>query len=439
MVKERLGGRRIGVRICVVALLAAALAIIAGGCGKQAADGGVCASCHEGTSPGIVGQWKNSAHSKASVTCIDCHRAKEGDPDAFSHNGELIATIVSPSDCAGCHQNEEQQFTASYHAKAAQFIGSLDNFLGEAVEGTPAANSGCKQCHGSTVKVTENGRLDPATWPNTGMGRVNPDGSKGSCTACHARHDFSKSQAREPDNCGKCHMGPDHPQIEIYEESKHGILFKANRDEMNLDSASWVVGKDYSAAPTCATCHMSATPNQPVSHDVGARISWTLRPVISTKLPEWETRRGSMKDVCNQCHAGAYTDNFYNQFDDAVNLYNTKFAAPAKSVMDELTNEGLVTKTPFDDTIEWTYYELWHHEGRRARHGASMMGPDYTQWHGFYEVAKHFYNKFLPEAEALKPGVTARILEDPYHKWAKGLSKEEMQKLLEFYQQRYGE
>ena len=23
---------------------------------------------------------------------------------------------------------------------------------------------------------------------------------------------------------------------------------------------SWIVGKDYTAAPTCATCHMSATP-----------------------------------------------------------------------------------------------------------------------------------------------------------------------------------
>jgi len=30
-----------------------------------------------------------------------------------------------------------------------------------------------------------------------------------------------------------------------------------------------------------------------------------------------------------------------------------------------------------------------------------MMGPDFTQWHGFYEVAKHFYTKFIPEAEDL--------------------------------------
>ena len=38
-----------------------------------------------------------------------------------------------------------------------------------------------------------------------------------------------------------------------------------------------------------------------------------------------------------------------------------------------------------------------HHQvGRRARHGASMMGPDYTHWHGMYEVSKHYYTEFLP-------------------------------------------
>src|SRR5205814_10707854 len=83
---------------------------------------------------------------------------------------------------------------------------------------------------------------------------VNPDGSRGTCAACHGRHGFSSALARQPDNCGKCHMGPDHPQAEINAESKHGIQFRANIAKMNLDSKSWIVGKDYSAAPTCATC-----------------------------------------------------------------------------------------------------------------------------------------------------------------------------------------
>jgi len=30
-----------------------------------------------------------------------------------------------------------------------------------------------------------------------------------------------------------------------------------------------------------------------------------------------------------------------------------------------------------------------------------MMGPDYTHWHGTYEVAKHFYSDFIPELQEL--------------------------------------
>jgi hypothetical protein len=398
-----------------------------------------CISCHKSNSPGIVGQWRFSKHGKNGIGCYDCHKAENSDVDAFEHYGESIATIVSPKDCGQCHEQQEQEFTASHHSKAAQFIGSLDNMLGVAVEGAPAAILGCQQCHGSVVKVLEGGKLDPATWPNTGVGRVNPDGSKGSCTACHPRHDFSRAQVRQPENCGRCHMGPDHPQIEIYKESKHGILYMANKPRMNMESDSWVVGEDYNAAPTCVTCHMGATPSNPSTHDVGARISWTLRPVISTKLPEWAKRRYAMKDVCFQCHTPAFVDNFYTQFDGAVELYNNKFAKPSKAVMDELYNDGLLTKTPFDEKIEWTFFELWHHEGRRARHGASMMGPDYTQWHGFYEVAKNFYTEFLPEAEELKPGIAETALTGEYHKWKKGLNEEEMRDLIEFYKDRYGQ
>ncbi|MEK7817623.1 MAG: hypothetical protein AAB281_05145, partial [Actinomycetota bacterium] len=80
-------GRGIFVKVFLMILFAAALTLIAAGCGEEKADGGVCASCHESITPGIVGQWKDSAHSKSNVACIDCHRAREGDPDAFSHNG----------------------------------------------------------------------------------------------------------------------------------------------------------------------------------------------------------------------------------------------------------------------------------------------------------------------------------------------------------------
>ncbi|MBM3335258.1 cytochrome C552, partial [Candidatus Sumerlaeota bacterium] len=225
----------------------------------------------------------------------------------------------------------------------------------------------------------------------------------------------------------------------IYEESKHGIMFAAWREKMALGADKWIVGQTYTAAPTCATCHMAATPTQPSTHDVGLRIAWTLRPLLSRRQENWEAKRNDMISVCQECHAKTWVGNYFTMYDSAVELWNTKFAAPASAIMDELKKAGKITATPFDDAIEWTFYELWHHEGRRARMGASMMGPDFTQWHGFYEVAKHFYTKFLSEAEALLPGVTNAALQMPEHAWKKGMSPEQIKQMLDFYQQRYGQ
>jgi len=260
---------------------------------------------------------------------------------------------------------------------------------------------------------------------NTGIGRLNLDGSKGSCTACHSRHDFSPRRARQPENCGKCHLGPDHPQKEIYEESKHGIAFRDMKDEMNLNAPNWILGADYAAAPTCATCHMSGNLRNGgrITHDPGERISWTNRPPVSVAMdtdinhgivtsqdPEvrrslitdtWTQKRDRMKDVCSHCHTTDYVNSFYQQYDELVVLYNEKFAKPGLQIMAALLENELRTATEFDEEIEWSWFYLWHHEGRRARHGASMMAPDYTHWHGMFEVAERFYMAVIPQAREL--------------------------------------
>ncbi len=382
-----------------------------------------CIECHVTETNGIYQEWGTSKHFRGNVGCYECHGAEKGDADAFDHEGHLISIIVSPKDCSRCHANEVKEFDESHHAKAGMILGSLDNFLADIVEGnwefyggSALTVSGCQQCHGSVVEVNEDGTLTPASWPNTGMGRMNPDGSVGACTACHQRHAFSAEQARRPENCGKCHLGPDHPQKEIYEESKHGIAYQAHEDDLNMDSAKWVLGEDYTAAPTCATCHMSAVRTKdgeliPVTHDVGLRISWnnrppkSIRPEISDKKlglekmakVSWETRRANMTRVCTVCHNTNYVNNFYVQYDGVIDLYNSKFAEPGIEIMALLYENQLITSQKFDEIVEWTWWEIWHHEGRRARHGVSMMAPDYTHWHGLYEVAKHWYSKFIPE------------------------------------------
>jgi hydroxylamine dehydrogenase len=214
---------------------------------------------------------------------------------------------------------------------------------------------------------------------------------------------------------------------------------------MNLGAKHWVVGEAYSAAPTCATCHMSATKNQKASHNPGKRISWTLRPVVSKRQENWEEKKRAMVDVCGNCHAPDWIAGHYTQYDDAVALYNEKFAKPAKKIMDALKQAKLVSATPFDDKLEWTYFYLWHHEGRRARMGASMMAPDYTQWHGFFEVAERFYMEFIPEAKEAAHGypevetVIASVLDMEEHGWKKEMSAAEMERVKAFYKRRYGQ
>ena len=515
-----------------------------GGYPSITAENASCVSCHGrdektgklGRTPGVVAQWAESVHAQRDVGCMDCHSGRytagefegEAKPYAWTHEGTLMSSIVTPLDCAECHPRETVEFSASHHNTAAMFIGSLDNFLGSFVEGKAAAVMGCQQCHGSPVKLTktfedgskfrldmeaissqaigklkaagkdprkskdaleaEMGRLiaaaykphegkksttrvaiDSDTWPNSGVGRFNPDGSLGTCNACHSRHSFSKALARQPDNCGKCHMGPDHPQIEVYNESKHGVAYRNRLAEMNLDHPEWVVGRDYSAAPTCSTCHMSAYiydgELHPATHDVGLRISWTLRPVISTKTEShsatlnedgevvrftlgWKEKRQNMQEVCSACHEQTHIENFYKQFDGLVDLYNNKFAAPAQELMNLVKAEKLIrADVPFGSKLEWIYFELWHHEGRRMRHGAAMMGPDYTHWHGSYEVAKHFYFEFLPSVEELARehknqkvlDAVAKLRDRKEHSWLKGLSPEQRRNMLDFYESRYGQ
>jgi hypothetical protein len=404
-------------------------------------------TCHKEKSPGLYNQWYMSKHSSHNVTCLDCHRADKGESDAFLHYDAYIATLVTPKDCGACHEKAAEQVENSYHAHAGEILESADAYLAHVAAGEPVAMTGCESCHGAKVKIDPDSpnKLSKKSWPNSGIGRINPDGSKGSCNACHTRHSFSVAQARQPEACSKCHLGPDHPQKEVYEESKHGNAYFTNVDKMNIDDDSWIVGVDYFEAPTCATCHMSATPNMPVTHDVGERIAWTLRPPVSKNKDNWQAKRDNMMKVCINCHGQTFAAGHFYQFDAVVRLYNEKFAKPATELMN-LVRERKLLENPasFSNEIEWIYWELWHHEGRRARHGAAMMGPDYTWWHGIYEVAHHFYFKMIPEAKKFHDAevdawIDKLLTEDEMHAWLKketsGLKEDirsgQMQKIYE--------
>jgi len=477
-----------------------------------------CITCHLKENKSLVMQWENSPHAAAKegqVSCYNCHAANKGDELGYMHEGAFIKAILSPEDCRACHVPETEQMEKSHHATAGEIMASLDNMLAEVVGGMPGnkanMHSGCWQCHGSVVAVKrdKNGKplrtktdaplMNYETWPNTGIGRINPDGTKGSCMACHSKHTFRASTARQPENCGKCHLGPDHPQKEIYEESKHGIAYYASQREpgqngMNImKDGKWVLGDDYYSAPTCSSCHMGSFVklNGSVAentHNVGDRISWNLRAPISSKLNRvvftdgfvtdiageippragqkvnaktyvragdklkkvvaektikevipWKERRATMQEVCKSCHGVNQTNGFYKQFDELVVLYNEKFAKPGKKIVDMLKKDGLWKNTGFQHKLGYTWFEVWHHEGRRARMAAAMSAPDYTHWHGMYEIGRNFYHEFLPEVQELADHggkgekykkVIEKLLAKPEHVWTRTGGSAETMKLI---------
>jgi len=385
-----------------------------------------CIECHKKENPGIFADWAHSRHASANITCLDCHKAEAFDPDVdqahykqYEHADTKwgikeykvpITADVSPKDCSRCHPDEAKQYARSKHANTLEIVWKVDPWFKKGMASDNERRTGCLQCHGSVLKMKD-GKLDPATWPTVGVGRINLDGSRGSCTSCHTRHRFSVAEARKPEACGQCHLGPDHPQIEIFEESKHGDIYKSYGDKYNWDAApgTWTAGVDY-RGPTCASCHMSGGASVLTTHDVTERLSWelqaplTVRPQNFKPFPSktnWKVERQKMQAICIQCHTKSWVKNRYAFLDKSVEEYNDVYFKPAKKMLKELYAKGLLDKSRyFDETPEWNFYELWHHEGRRARMGTAMMGQDYTWWHGFYEVKK-VYNKFMEESRDL--------------------------------------
>jgi hydroxylamine dehydrogenase len=379
------------------------------------AEGKACITCHRQVTPGQVADWKVSRHAHAGISCIDCHQVAEDSPMATRHaNVEdtpvYVSSLVSPAVCGRCHVDAKAQFDASGHFRAYRQIIPKDSLhaLIQVHEGQSipelqdAPNeTGCMQCHGTRIELDEDNRPTPETWPNNGMGNIYPDGSTGSCNACHSRHKFDIAEARHPNACASCHLGPDHPNIEIFNNSKHGHIYNTEGNQWEWGTApdAWEPG-DY-RAPTCATCHMSGIGELSVTHNVSERLYWNLwakeskvrgsDDVLSPLLGDGPAGRKKMKSVCANCHSSRHTDGFFAQGDKAVRLYNEGYYAPATKMLEELKEKNLLKDNPWTDEFQITYYYLWHHEGRRARQGAMMGAPDYAHWHGFFELQQDLY------------------------------------------------
>jgi len=350
-----------------------------------------CVFCHRIQTPGIVVQFGYSKMAAAGNTCRDCHEVESTHPEAEPHQGIYRISRPTPLMCQSCHQIEVEQFYQSRHSLPAyvamvgtQTLSPEHLAMYESIpeggyapdkgrnalyflEGPEITRFACEGCHS--------------------IGRPNTDGSVGQCQDCHQRHIFSLEQARKPETCNACHIGPDHPQWEIYQESGHGIAYAVDGHNWNWDASSnSITARDMPAA-TCATCHHSAFGSVEATHDHGERLSWYLFASISERRPNWQENQLRMQKVCLQCHNPYFITEFYTDADKATEAVND-WVVESNDILAGLKSKGLLTDAPFDEPFDFVHFDLWHHWGRTTKFGAWMQGPDYSQWHGAYEVLR---------------------------------------------------
>ncbi len=463
-----------------------------------------CLGCHESTTPGIVSDWKNSRMSQNTpaearkkpelekrvsfagipenladtvVGCAECHSmAPEKHADTFDHWGAEVYTVVTPEDCAACHPAERKEFTENIMSEAygnltenplyASMITAATGPLKfdgmklsqEEPAGRTNADS-CLSCHGTRLEVEQTEKRETSMgpmkfpvirgWPNQGVGRINPDQSRGNCSACHPRHRFSIETARKAETCSQCHKGPDVPAYKVYSVSKHGNIYNAqkNSGKWDFSAVPWTVGKDMEA-PTCATCHMSlvTTEDNRVlaerTHRMNNRLAWRIfglpyahahplspdTTVIRNKdglpLPTafdgteakdflisqqaMEKRNLAMQEVCRGCHSTGWIKGHFARLEHTIAETNAQ-TLTATRILQKAWEKGAATGPsegggPFDETIERMWTETWLFYANSTRFASAMGGADYGVFaQGRWYLTKNIHQ--MMELLKLKEGI----------------------------------
>jgi hypothetical protein len=443
-----------------------------------------CLDCHRMIHPGIVAEWQKSHHAEMTVQqalqkpalerrvsvsqapdsfastvvgCAECHTQNpEKHKDTFEHAGYRVHTVVTPEDCSTCHPTEARQFSLNLMSHAygnlrgnpiyhdlAQVVNGIQSLGDKRISFSPPDKEtnldSCYSCHGSVVEMqgietrdTVLGEMDLpilSGWPNQGVGRINPDGSKGACTACHTRHQFSIEMARKPYTCSQCHKGPDVPAYPVYQVSKHGNKYFSHNQDWNFEAVPWTVGKDF-GAPTCATCHISLLVNMDGevvaerTHRMADRLPWRLMGLIyahphpkspdttiirnTAGLPlptaltgepateylidadEQTRRRQTMQGVCLACHSSGWVKGHWTRFENTIRTTN-EMTLTATQIMLRAWEAGVAkgldqNDSIFNEALERKWVEQWLFYANSTRFASAMMGADYGvfangRWH----------------------------------------------------------
>jgi hypothetical protein len=375
-------------------------------------SGQECITCHEKVTPKIVTDWELSKHKENQVDCSTCHGTDHKQMDDYAK-----AETPTPETCNQCHETQVAQYKKGKHAVAWTAMYAMPTTHMQPmvmIEG----QKGCGSCHKIGTKT--NAEIKTLKSQGSTFGHA-------SCDACHTRHTFSIKEALQPQACETCHAGFDHPQWEMYSNSKHGVRYLLKQNGTLPENTP---------APTCQNCHMTNG-----NHEV--RTAWGFL-AVRLPMPEdkqwaddratilqalgildpngkptarldivkaadvarltqesWQSERDKMIKVCGDCHSENFAKTELEKGDTMIKNAD-RLMAEAIRIVAGLYKDKVIPKPagytyPFPDlltfhdaptVIEQKLWVMFLEFRMRAFQGIFHMNPDYAFWYGWSEMQR---------------------------------------------------
>jgi len=336
-----------------------------------------CIPCHSKQTPASLHRWEESAHAKAKVGCAACHGT---DHTAIEKGDKRVAAKT----CGACHPKAYQTHTASRHGMGLHSGWGCTRNLAN------RDSRECAFCHDKdSSKILSTVHCARFLKQTSEMGEIGCNRChqvESSCSSCHTAHGTDLKIVRNPNVCATCHMGPDHPQWEMWQTSRHGILYESSGMQNG---------------PTCQSCHMPGG-----SHDVSKGITMSSGmapyPAIQAKKA-----REEMISVCSSCHAAGTARRELDR-NDAVHRQSLKLVKEGEAIVWELYDEKLLEPMPdqrpahplsgnalvldnqmlYEDTshVERLLFKMKKYDLAKTVKGAYHQNPAYTHWYGNAEL-----------------------------------------------------
>lgn len=336
-----------------------------------------CIPCHRDKTPAAVRQWEGSAHAKAGIGCEKCH----GTDHEKMLKGEARVDMKA---CAPCHKKAFDTHRQSRHGMGLHSGWGCTRNL-------PGRNQReCAFCHDpASAEPLSTVQCSRFLKQSAEMGEVGCNychSVENSCASCHTSHNTDLKIVRDPASCAKCHMGPDHPQWEMWQTSLHGTLFGSMGE---------------STGPTCQSCHMPRG-----THDVSGGITMSSGgiPYAADKA---KPNREFMVKICGQCHAPGFAVRELSR-GDAIQQQSLAIVKEAEKIILDLADRNLLDPMPenrpphplsgnqlildsqllYEDTshIERLLFKMKKYDYARTIKGAYHQNPAYTHWYGNAEL-----------------------------------------------------